>query len=82
MLKAFNNHFGDRSKIKIPKIIPFCNLKSAKIAKICEKIFSASIFEDTKCAKITKITPNERRDQTHSFGVNFVMFWALSTFKN
>ena len=51
MLKAFNNHFGDRSKIKIPKIIPFCNLKSAKIAKKCEKLFSASILEGTTCAK-------------------------------
>ena len=33
MLKASNNHFGDISKIKIPKIRAFCNLKSAKIAK-------------------------------------------------
>ena len=33
MLKASNNHFGDRSKIKIPKIRPF-----AKIAKKCRKI--------------------------------------------
>ena len=37
MLKASNNHFGGRSKIKIPKIRPFVNLKSAKIAKKCKK---------------------------------------------
>ena len=51
MLKASNNHFGDRSKIIIPKIIPFCNLKSAKIAKKCGKLFSASILEGTTCTK-------------------------------
>ena len=45
MLKASNSHFGDKSKIKIPKIRPFFNLKSAKIAKKCGKIFSASILE-------------------------------------
>ena len=50
MLKASNNHFGERSKIKIPKIRPFCNLKSAKIAKKCEKNISASILEGTTCA--------------------------------
>ena len=54
MLKASNNHFGDRSKIIIPKIIPFCNLKSAKIAKKCWKIFSASVLEGTVCAKYYK----------------------------
>ena len=37
MLKASNNHFGDRSKIKIPKIRPFLNLKSAQNAKKCGK---------------------------------------------
>ena len=51
MLKASNNHFGARSKIKRPKIWPFCNLKSAKIAKKYRKIFSASILEDTTCTK-------------------------------
>ena len=51
MLKASNNHFGDKSKIKIPKIKPFFNSKSAKIAKKCGKIFLASIFEDTTCAE-------------------------------
>ena len=54
MLKASNNHFGDRSKIKIPKIRPFFNLKSAKIAKKCEKIFSASILEATTYTKHNK----------------------------
>ena len=51
MLKVFKNIFDDRFKIKIPKIRPFFNLKSAKIAKKCEKIFSASILEGTTCAK-------------------------------
>ena len=51
MLKASNNHFGNRSKIKIPKIRPFCNLKSTKIAKKWGKIFSAPILEDTTCTK-------------------------------
>ena len=51
MFKASNNNFGNISKIKIPKIIPFCNLKSAKIAKKSGKIYSASNLEDTTCAK-------------------------------
>ena len=51
MLKASNNHFVNISKIKIPKIRPFCNLKSAKIAKKSGKIFSASILEDWTCEK-------------------------------
>ena len=51
MLNASNNHFGDRSKIKKPKIISFCNLKSAKIAKKSGKLFSASILEGMTCAK-------------------------------
>ena len=51
MLKASNNNFGNISKTKIPKIIPFCNLKSAKIAKKCEKIFLASILDATTCTK-------------------------------
>ena len=44
MLKASNNHFGARSKIKIPKIRSFCNLKRAKIAKKYGKIFLAPIL--------------------------------------
>ena len=51
MFKASNNNFGNISKIKIPKIISFCNLKSAKIAKKCGKLFSASILEGTTCTK-------------------------------
>ena len=51
MSKASNNHFGDRSKIEIPKIIHFCNLKIAKIAKKSRKLFSASILESTTCTK-------------------------------
>ena len=50
MFKASNNNFGNISKKKIPKIISFCNLKSAKIAEKCGKIFSASILEGTTCA--------------------------------
>ena len=50
-LKASDNHFVDRSKIKIPKISPLCNLKGAKIAKKFGKIFSASALEGTVCAK-------------------------------
>ena len=52
MLKASSNNFGNISKIKIPKIIPFCNLKSAKIAKKCGKIFPALVLEGTVCAKV------------------------------
>ena len=51
MLKAPNNNFGNISKLKIRKIISFCNLKSAKIAKKSGKIFSASILEDWTCEK-------------------------------
>ena len=54
MFKASNNHFSARSKIKIPKIRPFFNLKSAKITKKCGKIFSAPILEDTTCIKLFK----------------------------
>ena len=48
MIKAPNNHFDEIFKIKIPKIRAFCYLKSAKIAKKCENIFSASILERKK----------------------------------
>ena len=51
MFKASNNHFIDRFKIKIQKIRPFYNLKTAKIAKKFGKIFSASILKDTTCTK-------------------------------
>ena len=43
-VKASNNHFGARSKIKIPKIRSFCNLKRGKIAKKYGKIFLAPIL--------------------------------------
>ena len=43
MLKASNNNFGTISKIKIPKIGFFCNLKSAKVAKkMWKNIFSTN----------------------------------------
>ena len=51
MLKASKNHFGYISKVEIPKIKAFCNLKSAKIAKKLGKIFSASFLEHTTCTK-------------------------------
>ena len=50
-VKKPNNHFGDRAKIKMPKIRHFCKLKSAKIAKKCEIIHSASVLENTTCTK-------------------------------
>ena len=50
MLKASNNHFDDKSKIKLLKIRYFCNLKCAKIAKNVEKN-SASVLEGMACAK-------------------------------
>ena len=55
MLKASNNHFSDKSKIKIPKIRPFFNLKSAKIAKKCGKIYSAWILMGVAFFKNKKI---------------------------
>ena len=55
MFKATNNHFIDRSKIKIPKIRPFCISKSEKIVKKYGKIFSASILEDMTYTKLINI---------------------------
>ena len=65
MLNASNNHFGDISKIKIPKIRAFCNLRSAKIAKNEEKYFQCHFWNIQHAQNILKITPNERGDQTH-----------------
>ena len=45
MFKASNNHFIDRSKIKIPKIRPFYNLKSAKITKNVKKYFQHQFWD-------------------------------------
>ena len=67
MLKASNNHFDDISKIKIPKIRAFCNLKGANIAKKLGKIFSASFLEH-------KTYTNERGDQTHLLLIYFFVF--------
>ena len=55
MLKASNNHFGGKSKIKIPKIRPFFNVKSTKIGKKCEKIYSAWILMEVAIFKYKKI---------------------------
>ena len=56
MLKASNNHFGVRSKIKLLKIMHFFNLKSAKITKKCGKIFSELLLVDTIFTKHKKYT--------------------------
>ena len=74
MLKASNNHLVTYLKYIHKKVRPFCKIKNAKIAKKCGKIFLASILES--------MTPNERRDQMHSFGIIFIMFCAGSTFQN
>ena len=55
MFKATNNHFIDRSKIKIPKIRLFCISKSEKIVKKYGKIFSASILEGMTYTKLINI---------------------------
>ena len=55
MFKVSNNNFIDRSKIKIPKIRPFCISKSEKIVKKYGKIFSASILEDMTYTKLINI---------------------------
>ena len=44
MLKAYNNHFGSRSQIKIPKIWSFCNLNSVKINRKYENLNILHIF--------------------------------------
>ena len=50
---------------------------SAKIAKKCGKIFSASILEDRTCTKHFKNTPNERRDQTNLLHIYIFCFLRL-----
>ena len=77
MLKASTNNFGARSKYKIIKIRSFCNIKSAKITKKCGKIFSAQFFENITYAKHYKITPNERRDQTHLLHIYYFCFLRM-----
>ena len=59
MLKASNNHFDNISKIKIPKIIPFCNSKSAKIAKKVENYFQRQFWKVRHAQNIIKITPSK-----------------------
>ena len=77
MLKASNDHFGDRSKIKMPKIRSFFNLKCAKIAKKCGKLFSASILVDTTCTnhlkKYTKWKKRSNAFTSHTFKIFFKM---------
>ena len=75
MLKASNNHFDDKSKIKLLKIRYFCNLKSAKIAKKCGKIFQLQFWKVWHVQNILKITPNEREDQMHVLHIYYLVFF-------
>ena len=54
MFKASNNHFIHRSKIKIPKIRPFYNLKSTKITKNVEKYFQHQFWKILHAQNIKK----------------------------
>ena len=75
MLKASNNHFGDRSKIKIPKNIrAFCNLKNVKITKNVEKYFQHQFWNIRHAQNILKIKSNEIGDQTHILCIYFFVF--------
>ena len=65
MLKASNNHFDDKSKIKPLKIRHFRNSKSEKIAKKIWKKKQLQFWKVRHAQNIIKITPNERGDQTH-----------------
>ena len=45
-VKSINNHFDDRSKIKLPKIRHFCNLKKMqKLLKNVEKCFQRQFWK-------------------------------------
>ena len=82
MLKVSNNNFGAISKIKIPKIRPFCNLKSAKIAKKCGKIFLAQILEGTTCTKhYRNYTKSKRRSNAFTSHILFLFFKNATPFK-
>ena len=80
MFKASNNHFIHRSKIKIPKIRPFYNLKSAKITKKRGKIFSASILEDTTCTKHLKNYTKWKRRSNVLTSLFFFLFFKNATY--
>ena len=73
MLKASNNHFGDRSKIKIPKIRPFCYLKSENIAKERGKYFQCKFLKMQHAENILKIPPYERGDKMHLLHLYFLV---------
>ena len=77
MLKASNNHFEDRSKIKLLKIMQFCNLKSAKNAKNMEKYFLRQFWKVRHAQNIIKITPNEREDQMHLLRIYIFVFLRM-----
>ena len=81
MLKASNNHFGNISKIKVPKIRPFCNLKSGKIAKKSGKYFQRQFWKIGHAKNIIKITPNKRKDQMHLLHMFFCYFKNATPFK-
>ena len=82
MLKESNNHFDNISKIKVPKKSPFVIQKVQKSLKKVFKKIQRQFWKVQHAQNITKITPNERRDQTHLLGVIFIMFCACRSFQN
>ena len=82
MLKASNNYFDDRSKIKLLKISYFCNLKITKIAEKCWKIFSESVLESMVCAKDYKnYTKCKKRSNAYTSHILFSFFKNATPFK-
>ena len=77
MLKASNNHFGDRSKIKIPKIRPFAIQKVQKSQKNGEKYFQRQFWKVWHAKNIIKVIPNERGDQTHLLHIYYFCFLRM-----
>ena len=75
MLQASNKHFDARSRIKIPKIWSFFNLKSAKIAKKCGKKVQLQFWKVWHVQNILEITPNEREDQMHVLHIYYLVFF-------
>ena len=79
MLKASNNHFIDWSKLKIPKIRPFYNLKSAKTSKKMWKNIISINFGRYSMHETLKKTPSERRDQTYLLHIYIFLFFENAT---
>ena len=82
MLKESNNHFDNISKIKVPKKSPFVIQKVQKSLKKVEKYFQRQFWKIGHAKNIIKITPNERKDQTHLLGVILIMFCVCRSFQN